>query len=271
MTHQEISMIRFCALALLTMPAAALAAPTLSASGACPGIIDLDSSGLSGDYALISASGPGSVATPGGPCAGTMLALSPAGLAFRGVHRSDGAGMGSISPSIPAVACGAFVQIIDLGTCETSGAVELGGAEPAWVEFPSRDSMHHTGAELGEGGGGRYFQAGDYLEETFDGTGLGRITSADAMFDMDDFTNGACVVGPLSFDATINGVWVGTYGYDGGGGLGRMAFDESWSFGAITGEGAAGDSYTVRFEANETVCPGGGSWNWFPDGSLTLY
>ena len=172
---------------------------------------------------------------------------------------------------MPPSACDALITVLDLETCLTTDGLVVGAEAEEWLgEFPSSDSLLHTGGELGEGGGGRYYVVGNYLEESFSGTGLEAIAGMTIDFEMDDQTNSSCTVGLLTWDVTVNGVGVGNYGYEGGTTAGRTSFFESYSFADVAGEGADGDSYTVRLEANETVCPGGGSWNWFPGGTITM-
>ena len=58
---------------------------------------------------------------PGGrPCAGMWLGLHRDGLRLLGLARSNQSGSGSISGSIPANACGGYIQLIDVQTCATS-------------------------------------------------------------------------------------------------------------------------------------------------------
>ena len=38
----------------------------------------------------------------------------------------------------------------------------------------------------------------------------------------------------------------------------------------VSGEDKTGDTYRIRYEAEDTVCPGGGSYNWYAGGSLVL-
>jgi hypothetical protein len=248
-----------------------LAAPTLEVSGACPGVLSFTVEGLTGPFALFSAMGPGSAEIPDGPCTELRSGLSPSGFAFRGVHPSDASGIGRLSPTIPSAACSAFVQVVDLATCDMGAAREIGGRAPVEVEFPSPTSTLHTGEPLGEGGGGKFYELGDHVSQTFDGTVLGSVSAIDATFDMDDFTKSECAVGRLDFDVSINDVVVGTYGYEGGGFAHRIGFEEHLEFDPVPGTGPGGDSYTVRFAAAETVCLWGGSWNWFAHGSLVLH
>jgi hypothetical protein len=112
-------------LAALSMPAAA--APGIHVTGSCPGPMAFEVTGVPGPYALLSASGPGSALIPGGPCAGSPTGLSPSGLAFRGLHT------GPLTPTIPAVACSASVQVLDPATCDLSPVVPI-AAPPLRIE-----------------------------------------------------------------------------------------------------------------------------------------
>ena len=142
------------------------------------------------------------------------------------------------------------------------------------VDFPSETSTLSYGGGysgvLGSGGGGMYYQAGDYVAQTFTGTGLRQVRMLDVTFDMDDQTNSYCTVGTLSWDVSVNGTTVGTYSYLGGSVLGRVGIAEAYSFAPVAGIGSAGDDYTIAYTATTTVCPGGGAWNWFPGGTAIL-
>jgi hypothetical protein len=110
---------RILSLALL-VPASAYAAPVLTVSGACPGPVTIEATGA-GSWALLSANAGGSNLVPGGPCAGEMTGLG-AGMAFRGIHSSP------LSPTLPGAACGAWLQALDVDTCEFSAVVPVMGA-----------------------------------------------------------------------------------------------------------------------------------------------
>ena len=247
-------------------------APTLTIIGDCPGDHELIIEGLTphGRFALIRGTAAGASSIPAGPCAGAPLPLAGAGAALQRLGTS-GTGTVVLPAYMPPSACDALITVLDLETCLTTDGLVVGAEAEEWLgEFPSSDSLLHTGGELGEGGGGRYYVVGNYLEESFSGTGLEAIAGMTIDFEMDDQTNSSCTVGLLTWDVTVNGVGVGNYGYEGGTTAGRTSFFESYSFADVAGEGADGDSYTVRLEANETVCPGGGSWNWFPGGTITM-
>ena len=94
-------------------------AQALAVSGICPGPMTITGTDFDpGErLALISAAGPGAVSLPGGPCAGTMTGLSPAGLALRTVGFADGSGRYSLFPTIPPSACGAYLQMASLDRC----------------------------------------------------------------------------------------------------------------------------------------------------------
>lgn len=136
-------------------------------------------------------------------------------------------------------------------------------------EFPSPtstlDSTFSMGP-LGAGGGSATFQAGGNVEETITFDGVTSLDSLTIQFDMNDRTNSFCVVGTLTFDITVNGTTIGTYSYPGGNRFERIQFRESFEFASIAGTGAGTDEYTIRYEANETVCSGGGAYNWFAGG-----
>ena len=91
---------------------------------------------------------------------------------------------------------------------------------------------------------------------------------------MDDQTESYCAVGDLHFDITVNGEKIGTYMFAGGvsstpaGTIGLKGHIDLKC--AIAGTGSSGDTYTIRYEAPETVCSGGGSYNWWPGGSFVM-
>jgi len=124
---------------------------------------------------------------------------------------------------------------------------------------------------LGAGGGGLFYVAGNFVSQTFSGTGFAQVSTLDVAFDMDDYTSdGGCTVGSLTWDVSVNGTVVGTYGYVGGSGVGRFGIAETYSFAPVAGTGADGETYTLAYTATTTVCPGGGAWNWFPGGTAIL-
>lgn len=78
--------------------------------------------------ALLFAPRTGHFIIPNGrPCAGTPLALSPGGLYIRigSAFTSDPLGNGSVTGTMPARACGGWMQLLDLGNCSTSQAVQV--------------------------------------------------------------------------------------------------------------------------------------------------
>ncbi len=109
---------------------AALADPTVSVSGTCPGPVSIDVNGVtpSGRWALFTGNGPGADVIPSGPCAGTVSGLS--GLVSRVKVYADVAGHSALSPSLPAHGCGLDVQVVDLTTCTQSAVGSLPTATP---------------------------------------------------------------------------------------------------------------------------------------------
>ncbi|MFG0330178.1 MAG: hypothetical protein ACF8PN_09800 [Phycisphaerales bacterium] len=90
---------------------------TLEATGATP----------NSNVAFIYAFGTGSVAIPNGnPCAGTILDLAGGSAQLGAVVTSDASGTATVTPNVPAAACGVVVvQALDVATCDTSNVVEL--------------------------------------------------------------------------------------------------------------------------------------------------
>jgi hypothetical protein len=109
---------------LLAMTFAAHADPILSVSGECPGVVDLDISGLTpgGSYVLLHGIGAGSDVLPVGPCAGTSTGLSGMRYGFTAVSAD---GTASFLPTLPGGACSRSIEILDNSTCTLSGAVSV--------------------------------------------------------------------------------------------------------------------------------------------------
>jgi hypothetical protein len=94
-------------------------AQDIGLSGLCPGAMSIAATGFAPGtpLALLSSVGPGVAPMPGGPCAGTLTNLSPAGLALRATGVADAAGAWNLSPTLPAGACEAMVQVVALDAC----------------------------------------------------------------------------------------------------------------------------------------------------------
>lgn len=141
------------------------------------------------------------------------------------------------------------------------------------LPFPRSSSKINTTfgppSSLGAGGGGVMFVDGNWVGDKFL-TGVTSVSHADLFFEMDDWTNGACPVGWLDFDVVLNGTVIGSFSYEGGHTLKRIPFNLSLDFAPVAGLGPAGDGYKIAYVAQETVCPGGGSYNYFPTGLATL-
>ncbi|MFT4621833.1 MAG: hypothetical protein ACI8PZ_000485 [Myxococcota bacterium] len=124
-------------LALLPILAFATAAnaQTLSMSGACPGPVAIDVTGLTpGGTAVFLAgtAGEGSDVIGVGACTGTVTGL--AGLRFMTrVSDDDADGSLSFSPSIPDARCSTSIQVLDTATCTMSNVTSAdagGGGDP---------------------------------------------------------------------------------------------------------------------------------------------
>jgi hypothetical protein len=102
-------------------------AQTVSTEGECGGPVRITSSGLtpSGSYVILKGNGTGRAVIPGGPCAGVATGLASSGFTFFGPFSADARGNGSLAPSVPGDAAGAYIQILDISTCRLSSATEI--------------------------------------------------------------------------------------------------------------------------------------------------
>jgi hypothetical protein len=215
----------------------------------------------------------GSVCAAGACAATCALPLALCGLACTN-RASDPLNCGACGTVCTAGANA--TAVCSAGACGdvcNAGFSRVGGAcvsLETTVTFPSATSTSGgptASGTLGAGGGGVHFIAGDFLSQTFTRTtSTGRLTLS---FTMSDFTNSSCSVGTVSFNVLVNGVVVGSYSFPGGAGGGTTrTFTPSFTFAAIAP--GAGSTFTIRLEATTTVCSGGGSWNWLPDGTAVL-
>ena len=95
--------------------------PELSVDGTCGGPVTLVLSGFESGarVAVVTGSSAGTTPVPGGPCAGTPLAVgSP--LLLRRVVTMDSDGALMLEVSVPLGACGSSVQAIDMARCAMS-------------------------------------------------------------------------------------------------------------------------------------------------------
>ncbi|MFG0329497.1 MAG: DVUA0089 family protein [Phycisphaerales bacterium] len=102
--------------------------PTLAVSGSCPGVMDLTVTGATpgGRVAFLYAFGTGSQSIPpGNPCEGTTLGLNSS-VQLGATANADANGEATVSPNVPAGACGrVFIQAIDLDSCNTTNVEAL--------------------------------------------------------------------------------------------------------------------------------------------------
>jgi hypothetical protein len=97
---------------------------TLSASGVCPGPVQISLSGATANGDVAFAYGPaGSFVIPSGVCIGTSIDIGSPTLA--GIFSADASGNYSIAPTLPAGLCGLTLQAVDMTTCAVSNAVVL--------------------------------------------------------------------------------------------------------------------------------------------------
>ncbi len=106
------------------------------------------------------------------------------------------------------------------------------------------------------------YRMGDFVESSR--TTAFAVSRIDLDFQMSDNTAGCAVGQALSWNVSVNGVVVGSYGFAGGSGASTHRVIQGFAFAPVP----AG-TLTVRMEAATTVCPGGGSWGWTPGGTIT--
>ncbi len=123
---------RLIALAVLSLPLAAQAAPSLSIEGECPGLSTIEITGLTpgGNMTMLFSAGLGEGAIPAGGCGGTITGLDPVRWAMT-MPDVDGDGRMRFSPFMPESACGKHVQIMDPTDCSLSGIATIGDGGPA--------------------------------------------------------------------------------------------------------------------------------------------
>jgi hypothetical protein len=186
------------AIAALLVPAQAHA-QSLRITGACPGPIDIEVSGMvpgSRAALLYTPFGTGLSVLPDSGCAGTVMDLASLRYATT-IHDGDGDGVAVVRPTLGPSACGATVQAVDLGSCGTSNTAVVGGGdlrglllsrwnEPEVQEYDpltGADSVYHTVTQndvdcnAAEGDSRAWWvdHFGDALG-TFDpGTGVGEV------------------------------------------------------------------------------------------------
>ena len=91
--------------------------PALVISGSCPGTANVDVSGLTpyGNFAVLTASAPGTAPVTAGSCSGAMTDLDA--FTFRGLFSADAVGAASLTPNLNSGACGLYVQMLDVSSC----------------------------------------------------------------------------------------------------------------------------------------------------------
>ncbi|MFT4627783.1 MAG: L-ascorbate oxidase [Myxococcota bacterium] len=117
-------------LALLALLTTAQA-QTLTLEGECPGPVEITLSDLTpgGSVFVVAGDGPGARPIPSGPCAGISTGLSAPLTPFGPIRDSDGDGVISLTPSIPAPFCDLPFVAIDLASCGVSSLAAV--TEPA--------------------------------------------------------------------------------------------------------------------------------------------
>ena len=102
--------------------------PEVSVTGTCPGATTLTLTHFTpgGRIRLLSSDGPGALAVPVGPCAGTISGLGSSHTQVRATLTADVAGAAAFQVTLPGGVCGrAVVQALDEATCTFSNVAGL--------------------------------------------------------------------------------------------------------------------------------------------------
>ncbi|MFW5652810.1 MAG: hypothetical protein ACOC0P_02090 [Planctomycetota bacterium] len=101
--------------------------PDIQISGNCPGPVTVDVTGVTpnGRIALLFGASQGStIIPPNFACAGTQLGIT-AGVQLVNTVSADANGEAQFVGNAPPAACGRFLQVLDLTTCNTSNVIQV--------------------------------------------------------------------------------------------------------------------------------------------------
>lgn len=228
----------------------------------------------------------GGLTACGGSCVDLAKDAANCGACGASCPSGDSCNLGvCVSPcSAPKTKCG--TACVDTSTdtsncgacgtkCATGESCTGGACVPptitTTVTFPSTTSTTKSGT-LGTGGGGKFYQTGDYVTQTYPRTASASKLTVN--FKMSDNTSDYCYVGSLKWNVLVNGTVVGSYSWTGGttpwlSGTGPdQTIAKTFTFTAPIA--AVSGNFTLRVQATSTVCSGGGAWNWYPGGTATL-
>ncbi len=129
-------------------------AQTLTLTGSCPGLFDLEVSGVTagGSVAILYTSrGEGEGLLPGGPCRDTAVDILEPRFAAS-VRDTDLDGIVRLRPAFRPETCGAIVQAVDLETCTTTNLDTVSRIPPfdgLLLSEWSVPTVHHYDLESG--------------------------------------------------------------------------------------------------------------------------
>jgi hypothetical protein len=256
----------------LAAPSVALARPVVEVRATCPaggaGDIRITGATPSGRVALARASRLGDFVIPSGGCAGTPTDLG-GGATLVQVFTADTSGTVTFRPTLPAAACDAVLVAVDLSSCDTSEGVFVRPRDVP-VDFTrSSSTIFKTGTRGTVASGLYQWDAGDYVEDTFTGTGLTSIRGLTFTLPLLDATSQYC--GPVDrwqWSVSVNGTDVGDVHFPRGGSPGATTHYAAIGFPAVSA--APGGGYTIRLTSDETICGGGGSYQFQAGGETWL-
>jgi hypothetical protein len=126
------------------------------------------------------------------------------------VFTADASGTVTFRPTLPAAACDAVLVAVDLTSCDTSEGVFVSPRDVP-VDFTRSSSTIYKTGSLGTVASGLYqWTTGDYVEDTFTGTGLTSIRGLAFTLPIIDASSQYC--GPVDrwqWSVAVNGTDVG--------------------------------------------------------------
>lgn len=110
-------------------------ADRLDLDGTCPGPVTVEGARFTpgSRVALVRGTGLGTAVVPAGPCAGTPLDLDSPSLLR--IVTADPSGAFSFGGNVPAAACGAHLQAVDLTSCRAGEVIQIVEQATCTIDF----------------------------------------------------------------------------------------------------------------------------------------
>ncbi len=155
-----------------------------------------------------------------------------------------------------AADCSGATPYCEAGACVASPTTTF--------KYPTISALTSSGT-LGLGGGGKFNAKGSWLED-----GKSGRSAAMSQMDLDITMSDAmdpkwCAGAVLSWDVYLSDKVIGSYSFSATGADHRIV--KTFTFAPILPRGSLID---IKIVSTTDVCTGGGSWNWYPGGTVTV-